>query len=293
VAGSISGIFGPVMAAALIAIIGIQGILIIDIITFIVAISCLFLVLIPNPPRTKEGLEGVGSIWKESVYGFSYVYKRRPLLGLLFIFLLMNMISTFGFTVLAPMILARTSNNEVVLGGVQSAAALGGVISGVILLVWGGPTRKIRGLFTAMAAMCVAMVFVGLGREFFVWAGASFLFSFFTVVAVGCSDAFWQSKVVPDVQGRVFSARLMLAHIAIPLSTVMAGPAADRIFEPAMKEGGYLAPVLARIINTGTGSGMGLMFVLAGLAGVAIMVLGYQFRSIREANELLPDHEAV
>lgn len=292
-AGSASGIFAPVAAAGLLEVVGIEGILMIDIITFSAAIGALFFVYIPRPPVSREGSKGAGSIWRESVYGFRYIYERQPLFGLLLVFLVLNMASTFGFTVWVPMILARTSNNELVLGGVQSCAAFGGLMSGLVLSLWGGPHRRIRGLFAAMGVMSLSLVLMGIGRGLHVWAVAGFFFTFFAVMASGCSDAFWQSKVAPDVQGRVFSARAMIAQVARPVSIALAGPVADTLFEPSMMQGGHLGAVFGTLLGSGAGSGMSLMFVLAGLMGAGIVGAGYTLRFIREAEEILPDHEAI
>ena len=85
-AGNTSGIFAPLLAGALLPFIGLGGILTIDIVTFLVAIGALLVVRIPQPEETEEGLESRGSIWKESAFGFRYIFKRPSLLGLQTIF---------------------------------------------------------------------------------------------------------------------------------------------------------------------------------------------------------------
>ena len=166
-------------------------------------------------------------------------------------------------------------------------------MSGLVLSLWGGPHRRIRGLFAAMGVMSLSLVLMGIGRGLHVWAVAGFFFTFFAVMASGCSDAFWQSKVAPDVQGRVFSARAMIAQVARPVSIALAGPVADTLFEPSMMQGGHLGAVFGTLLGSGAGSGMSLMFVLAGLMGAGIVGAGYTLRFIREAEEILPDHEAI
>ncbi|MCA9962308.1 MAG: MFS transporter, partial [Anaerolineales bacterium] len=55
-----SNIFAPVLAGALLGFIGLQGILLIDIVTFVFAISTLFFIFVPDPVRTVEGQKGKG-----------------------------------------------------------------------------------------------------------------------------------------------------------------------------------------------------------------------------------------
>ena len=80
-----SNIFAPMLAAVLLTVIGVAGILTIDLLTFLVAIGALILVNIPQPTITEEGRRSRGSLWKESFYGFRYILDRPSLLGLLLI----------------------------------------------------------------------------------------------------------------------------------------------------------------------------------------------------------------
>ncbi|MGD8505822.1 MAG: MFS transporter, partial [Candidatus Bathyarchaeota archaeon] len=105
-----SNIFAPVLAVIFLSVIGIGGILVIDVLTFLVAIGALLLVHIPQPIVTQEGLRSRGSLLKESVYGFRYIYERRSLFALLLIFFFINLVAPFAFTLLSPMILARTGS---------------------------------------------------------------------------------------------------------------------------------------------------------------------------------------
>ena len=68
-----SDILAHILAALFLNIVGIAGILTIDVATFLVAIVVLLSVFIPSPVTTEEGLRSKGSIWKESSYGFHYI----------------------------------------------------------------------------------------------------------------------------------------------------------------------------------------------------------------------------
>ncbi len=288
-----SRIFAPIIAAGLITIIGIQGILIIDIITFSFAVGVLLLVYIPEPPVSEEGDQSLGSIWKESIFGFKYIFNKKSLFGLLLVSLAINFAFSMSSVLRVPMILARTGNNEVILGGVQSASALGGLIGGILLTIWGGPTKKIRAVFIGLFFIGLANMLMGIQEGLIVWGLAGFGITFSAVYANSSSQSFWQSKIPPDIQGKVFSARSMLARIAMPLSMVIAGPLADAIFEPGMTQGGSMAKVFGGMIGTENGSGISLMFLLTGIAVVAVTLIGYSFKKIRNAEKILPDHEAT
>jgi hypothetical protein len=122
---------------------------------------------------------------------------------------------------------------------------------------------------------------------------SAFFTGFFIPFINGSNQAIWQAKVAPDVQGRVFAARRLIAQIAFPLSMLLAGPLADHIFEPAMQSSGALAPIFGDWVGTGSGAGLALMFVGIGLITALIGLSGYLFPVIRNAEDILPDHDAL
>jgi hypothetical protein len=289
-----SGILAPILAGALIGFFGISWVFGIDIITFLFAIGALLIIHVPEPDISEEGLLSRGSIWKEASYGFTYIWGRPSLFWLQMVFFFINLTGSFGFTVLAAMILARTGNNATVLGTVQSAGAVGGVVGGFLLSAWGGPKRRIHGVLLGMISVSLFnLTLTGLGRSLPVWAVASFIGASIIPILNGSNQAIWQAKVPPDLQGRVFSVRRLIAQITAPFSMLLAGPLADYVFEPAMSESGYLAPLFGGVLGTGPGAGMALMFIISGISGAFVGLAGYAFPIIREVEDILPDHDEV
>jgi hypothetical protein len=134
---------------------------------------------------------------------------------------------------------------------------------------------------------------LGLGNGLLVWGIGAFFSSFFIPIINGSNQAIWQAKVAPDVQGRVFAARRLIAQLSWPLATLLAGPMADYLFEPALAVGGPLAGSFGGLVGTGAGAGMSLMFVVTGLMGVTIGLGAYAVPAIRNAEDILPDHDAA
>jgi hypothetical protein len=291
---SASNVFAPLLAGALLGIIGLNGILFIDIATFLFAIGALLFVHIPQPATTAEGLAGKGSIWKEAAYGFRYILARKSLLGLQIVFLLGNFFVSIAFAILAPMILASTGNNEIIYGSVSSAGAIGGVVGGLAMSAWGGPKRRVHGVLAGWAiSSLLGVVLMGLGNSLPVWAVASFFGAFFIPIINGSNQAIWQAKVAPDVQGRVFSIRRLIAWFVNPAALLIAGPLADFVFEPALSPGGSLANAFGWLVGTGPGAGMSLIFVITGSLAMLVGMLSYAVPVVRNAELLLPDHDAA
>lgn len=286
-----SGIFAPLLAGAVLGIIGLGGVLFIDVATFLFAIATLTVIHVPQPTVTEDGLQGRGSLLQEAVFGFRYILARPSLLGLQSVFLLGNFFSSAMFIMLAPMILARTSNNELIYGSVMSAGAVGGVIGGLAMSAWGGPKRRIHGVLGGwIVASIVDGVVMGLGRDLPVWAAASLLGAFFIPVINGSNQAIWQAKVAPDVQGRVFSIRMLIAWFVNPVAMLVVGPLADYVMEPAMQAGGTLSGTFGWLVGTGPGAGIALIFIFSGLMASLISMGAYTVTAIRDVESILPDH---
>jgi MFS family permease len=287
------GVLAPVLAGSLLPFIGLAGILMIDVATFVLAIGALLLIEVPPPAESAEGVTAKqGSMWQEVAYGFRYILARPSLLGLQLIFLAGNLCVGLGFTVLAPMILTRTANNASLYGVVQSAGAIGGILGGLVMSVWGGFKRRVHGVLLGWIALSLLGEFwLGLGRELIMWIPAMFLCVALTPLIDGSNQAIWQAKVAPDVQGRVFSARQMIAVLATPLAPLIAGPLADIVLEPGMRNG-VLTPLFGWLVGNGPGAGMALVLVGAGLLGALVGLSGYLVPAIRKAEELLPDYTA-
>jgi hypothetical protein len=250
-------------------------------------------VFIPQPPRTAAGDEGRGSLWHEIVYGFRYILDRGSLLGIQLLFTASNFLASIGFVLMAPMILARTSNNELALATVQSFLGIGGVVGGLVLSTWGGPKRRIHGVLLGFIGSSLCQAWLGTGQTLWVWCAASFGSMLILPFINGSNQAIWQAKVAPDVQGRVFATRRMIAQITGPLGILIAGPLADQLFEPAMQTESLMAAAFGWLVGTGPGAGMGLLIFLTGLLGVLVGVAGYLLPVIRNAEDILPDHDAV
>lgn len=286
-----TGIFAPIAAATLYIAIGLGGIMLIDVVSFVFAISALLIVHIPRPPVTESGREGAGNLWQESLYGFKYIFARPSLLGLQLVFFWGNLLTTMAFVLLTPMLLSRTGNNELVVGSVQSAAGVGGVLGGLALTAWGGPRRKVHGVLLGWAIAGAGVTLTGLGQSIPVWIAINFALAFFNPLINVSNQAIWQAKVAPDVQGRVFSVRRMIAQITSPVGMLLAGTLADNVFEPGMMPGAALANIFGGLVGVGPGAGMALIFVITGILTVVVGLGAYNFRVIRDAEALLPDHD--
>jgi DHA3 family macrolide efflux protein-like MFS transporter len=286
------GVLAPLLAGALLPLIGLTGVLSLDVTTFLLALLVLSSIHVPQPPRTSEGAQAQGNILKEAAFGFRYILARPSLLGLQLVFFFGNLCAGIAFTVLAPMVLLRTNNDSVSLGFVQSAGAIGGVIGGIAMSAWGGFKRRVHGVLAGWIVSSFFFMLVGLTTWLPLWVGALALSTLFAPLINGSNQAIWQSKVAPDVQGRVFSARTLIAWMTNPISPIIAGTLADYVLEPAMRTSSALSSVFGWLVPPGPGAGMSLLIIFGCLGGILAGLTGYFVQPIRDAEDILPDHDA-
>jgi hypothetical protein len=292
-ADSASGIIAPIAAAALYPLLKLNGILMIDFVTFLIALVTLLIVFIPqgNPSAHSEGR---GSLLTESLYGFRYILARRSLLGLQLVFFFGNFLGSIAFTLSPAMILARTGNDEVILAAVNTAFGVGGLLGGVALSAWGGPKRRIYGVLAGwMLGAIFGQLLFGLSQSPLLWIGTGLMATLTFPLVNASNQAIWMSKIPPHLQGRVFSVRRLIAQVTSPLAMLVAGPLADFVFEPMMSQPGPISNALAPLTGMGPGVGMGLIIALSGLLTVVVVIVSYSVRAVRNVEDIIPDHVGV
>jgi MFS family permease len=288
------GVLAPALAGALLPVVGLTGLLFFDFATFFVAIGTLAFVIIPEPVRTEDGRQAdEGGMLSQAAFGFKYIFARPSLLGLQLVFFFGNLFSGMAFSVLAPMLLARTGQNSVVFGTVESMFAVGGILGGVLMSAWGGFKRRVHGVLLGWIISSLGTIFLGVGQGLAIWIPAAILGMLVSPLINGSNQAIWQAKVAPDVQGRVFSARRLIAWFTNPISPILAGTLADFVLEPAMRSQGSFSSLFGGLVGTGPGAGMGLLVVFCGLGGALVGLAGYFIPVIRQAEDLLPDHPGL
>ena len=279
----------PLLAAALMDVIGVGGVIFLDCCSFLFAAVTLLAISIPKPAVSAAGREGRGSLLYESFYGWTYMRQRPGLLGLMLFFAFANYCLVVVQILVTPLVLSFGTART--LATVLTSGAVGAVLGGLALGVWGGD-RSLRRIpiilgFTLLQGL--TLLLGGLQPNALLVAGAMAVALFALPVIRGSSEAIWQSKIPQDLQGRVFAMRRMVAGIAFPLAGASAGPLADRVFKPLLLPGGALAGSVGRVIGVGPGRGVGLMFMLSGVLTLLSVAVIYAYRPVRNVETELPD----
>ncbi|MCC6179609.1 MAG: MFS transporter [Chloroflexi bacterium] len=269
-AWSASLIVAPLAAAALIAVVGLPGVLMVDLLTFGVGFGTLLLARVPShaPERIAEpdAMPDATPFGVRVRAGWAYIAARPGLAGLLVFSAVMSLSAGTFNALFAPMILSTEPAS--VLGGLASLGGCGMLTGGLLLAAWGGPRRRIVGVIGTSLLFSLALVVIGAHPSWLALAVAVVLYFGCQPVLNGCEQTLWQSAVPDHLLGRVLSARRAVEHGVATLAYLGAGPLADRLVEPLLAPGGVLAPTVGAIIGVGAGRGIGLMLVVMGLVAL-------------------------
>ncbi|WP_373528908.1 MFS transporter [Nostoc sp.] len=284
---SVARLISPLLAGLLIETIQMQGVILLDFTTFLFALLTLLLVRVPNPKTTSAHQAEKSSLLEEAAYGWNYIMERPSLLGLLTFFAISNFLVGVIWVLATPLVLSFTS--ATVLGIVLSIGGSGMLIGSLVMSAWGGPQRRVEGMlgFSILGGLCIAIA--GLRPSAWLFGVAVFLFFLGRPIIGGCNQVILQKKVAPDVQGRVFALSQMIAGAALPLAYLIAGPLADKVFEPLLATDGPLAGTIGKLIGVGSGRGIGLLFVVVGIFTMLTGVAAYQYPPLRLIEKELPD----
>jgi len=284
---AVGQLLAPALGGLLFVTVGLGGIVAIDVATFVFSVITLVIARVPKPERSAVNTEGKTSIWQEAQFGFRYIWQRKPLLGLLLYFASINFLGGV-FNLIPPMMLDVTTPE--VFGYVGSIVGLGMLVGTLVMSAWGGPKRKIIGLLGFGGLSGVFILVMGLRMYIPLMTLGGFFLMFTFPILNACSQAIWQRKVEPDVQGRVFSARRVIAWVSGIPGTLIATVLAEKILDPLMAANGPLTGTwLGSVLTLGPGRGTGVLFMIVGALTVIASVAFYLIPQVRHVEDLLPD----
>jgi MFS transporter, DHA3 family, macrolide efflux protein len=281
-----SSILAPALGGALLVTIGLAGVIVIDLTTFLLAAVTLLVVRIPRL-RSTASRPGRRSYWRDVTAGWGYVAARPGLLGMTLYFAALNLAEGMGNVLRAPLVLSFAP--PAALGSVMSVAGVGALAGSLLMSAWGGPRRRIHGLlgFSALAGLCMVLAALrpSVALLGVAYAGRYVCGPLFS----GCATAIQQSKVAPKMQGRAFALGSAVRGATLTLVYLAAGPLADGAFEPLMATGGPLAASVGTAIGTGPGRGIALLMGLLGLVTMGVAMVGRLCPRLYRIEDELPD----
>jgi DHA3 family macrolide efflux protein-like MFS transporter len=223
-------IVAPPLGAVLLSVLPMQGVLAIDVVTAVLAITALFIVHVPQPERTEAATQASQPSMVADLREALRFLRTWP--GILMIIVMSVLINLLIFPALSlqPLLVTEHFGGDALqLAALQSAFGIGMVAGGVTLSAWGGFKRRALTGLLALALSGVGLAVIGLApaNAFPLAVGAMFFAWFMQPIANGVLFAVLQIIVPAEMQGRVFTLLQSAAGAMIPLGLVIAGPLAD------------------------------------------------------------------
>lgn len=266
---SLVTILNPVLATAVFAFAGMDGVILCDLATFLLAFVVLALFIrIPEQHRGEKRQE---SVLRQSRAGLAYLKENRMILDLILFLAGVNLVASAFDAVLPALILPRKNGSEAVLGMVTSCAGIASLVGSVLVTLLPKPKNRIRVIYLTMLFSLGTENFVLAFTESpLVWCGAQFL-GWVVVPIMGASlNVVLRSTIPVEMQGRVYACRNTLQFFTIPIGFFLGGLLVDQVCEPIMARNIHW---LAGLFGSGKGSGAAMVMFLLGIAGVMICLV--------------------
>lgn len=286
VAHPLAGVIAPMLAGLFYALVGVVGVIAIDLVTFLLAVGVVAILHIPQPAATEEGSAGSGSLLAELRGGLAFFVRRPPLFSLVLYLTFMNFLLNGSLGLALPYMLIVTGDEARMglLMGVMSAGAFAGSLLMVVL----GGFRPRVGLLLAGALLSGGMyLFYGTAHSFWTLAVSIFLLMLPLPMTNALFNSILQVKTPPDLQGRVFSVYSQLAFLGSTTSFLLTGPLVDRFLEPALSRGDWRWAVW--LVGAAPGSGMRLLLIATGLVMLLTTAFVFARPRVRQLETDLPD----
>ncbi|GAA3042298.1 MFS transporter [Streptosporangium longisporum] len=277
-------IAAPVAAGTLLEVVGVRGVLLLDLLSFAVATAVVLATRLPRAVTRPEGVAVAPSLGADLLFGLRHL-RRGGLLPLVVVSAAFNLAFAVAGVLVRPLILSFAG--PATLGVLVFAGGAGLFAGSLVMGAWGGPRRRIAGMSLFMGIGGIALAAHGLSPSVALIAVAAPAFLFVLPVVNGCVTTVLQTRTENEALGRVLATARTLGQCAMPVAYLSAAPAAEHLTGPWLMPGGVLTGSAGELIGTGPGRGTALIFLIDGLLLVVLAITTYARPRLRRL-----DHEA-
>lgn len=264
-AGSARYLVSPILAGILLTVSDIRLLLILDMGTFFLTVTCTGVVRRGLESKAAERKEAFSALLKE---GWRAVAEKR---GVLLLILVSSVMTCFmgAFQILAePMILAFS--DSATLGVCETLCASGMLVSSLFLGIRGIRKGYVKILSLSLALAGVAMVCFGLRENLALICAAGFGFFAMLPFANNSLDYLVRTNIAEDLQGRAWGLIGFLSQIGYVVAYGLSG---------------LLADGLGSRLQIGVGRGSAAVIMASGaLLGVIALSI-YPIKAVRELED--------
>jgi len=223
-------IIAPPLGALLMSLLPFYQVISVDVVTAIIAITPLLFIRIPQPVRADATANvTVKVILKDVAEGFKYLKAMKGLFYLALLAAVFYFMLAPAFT-LAPLMITQHFQAGVwELSILDAAFGIGLVAGGLGLGIWGGFKNKAVTIAVGAIGSGFGTLIFGLVPSNMFWLGivGILIMGIMDSIMSGPFLAIIQSKVAPEMQGRVMGSTNSLITAMMPLSMLVMTPVAE------------------------------------------------------------------
>lgn len=276
-AGSAQYLISPLFAGILIGMMPIEAILILDILSFILAIIT---VLAVRKHIKQAMIPARQHFIQEMKEGLQAITANKGILALVGLTALVLFFLGLLQALLGPMLLAFTDAET--FGIAQSTCALGLLAGSLIIGIFGIRQNLVTILSLFLGLMGLFYATLGLSTEI-IWVIIPGILFFFTIPFINtCIEVLLRNSIDSAQQGRAWSLISMMTFAGSIIAFSSAGFLADHLFNPMFKQQGMMSDTfLGTIIGIGPGRGIAFIFFASGLSLICLAIAIYKSETIR------------
>lgn len=286
---SLSGLLTPVLAMALMSTLGLESVIVFDLVTFSIAFLVLLLFLrIPKPQ--KQSAQGE-SFLSATQQGIAFFRHARGLLTIVLFLAAINLVSSMYEAALPSLLLSRSWGGETAMGIFSSVTAFAMLLGAVVAFLLPAPKSRVKAVcISLLISMGTENFLLALGRSLPAWCIGGFL-GWMTIPIMNANlDALMRLNIPEEMQGRVYAVRNSLQFFTIPVGKLLGGILVDRVFEPLMERN---IPWLTALFGNDGGSGAACFYSLLAITGVCVCLFFQHRPELRELeNEPVSEGQA-
>lgn len=279
------GVVAPSLAGALMAVIGLPGIVTIDLVTFVVGtlfVWYAFSLTKSQSEQLRTGTlkEALLDSRKNFVSALAFFKRDRLMLALLLYSMMQAGLIAVSVSLVVPLILER--HDAQTLGIVLSFESVGALIGSMAMVWFDMPERRMRIVLLCDAVVAACVLLVGVVDTVSALCAIEFLAGLSAAIASSCVFALWMTRVPESQQGGILVLTSTSTMLATAATVVFGGLLVEGVLKPAFEHGNWLAETLGRMVGSGAGQAVAAMFVMCGVLGLSASALGIALRPLRD-----------
>ena len=279
------GILAPTLAGSLMALIQLPGLVILDLITFIIGMSFVWQAFasLPSNALAEHGRGALRGILVESLGNFhrslAFFGQSLPMASLFVYSLIQTTLLALAATMATPLILANHSPQF--LGVTLSFAAAGALVGSALMALFDSPQRRTLVILACDAILACCITGIGMTDSLPGYCLLEGLAYCAGSIGTSCAFALWISKAPEAQRGSILAVQGTATTACTAVVLVWGATLVDLWLQPALAHGWIPAGIGELLPRMHNGRGIALLFVLSGGLGLLTALGGFAWKPLR------------